>query len=69
MIYVELGDGSALECLYAALCKATKPQWHRCLLIIKLSAPENISVPKLIRMFKLSDSSVQDYIHKYNTST
>ena len=68
MIYAELRDGSALECLDAALCEATKPQWYRRLLIIKLSATEGLSVPKLARMFNLSDDSVRSYIHKYNTS-
>ena len=68
MIYAELRDGSALERLDAALCEATKPQWYRRLLIIKLSATEGLSVPKLARMFNLSDDSVRSYIHKYNTS-
>ena len=68
MIYAELRDGSALERLDAALCEATKLQWYRRLLIIKLSATEHMSVPKLARMFNLSDASVRSYIHKYNTS-
>ena len=68
MIYAKLRDGSALERLDAALCEATKLQWYRRLLIIKLSATERTSVPKLARMFNLSDASVRSYIHKYNTS-
>ena len=68
MIYAELRDESALERLDAALCEATKPQWYRRLLIIKLSATEGLSVPKLARTFNLSDDSVRSYIHKYNTS-
>jgi hypothetical protein len=68
MIYAKLRDGSALERLDAALCEATKLQWYRRLLIIKLSATERMSVPKLARMFNLSDASVRSYIHKYNTS-
>ena len=68
MIYADLSDASALECLDAALSKATKPQWYRRLLIIKLSATEGLSVPQLARMFNLSDGSVRSYIHKYNTS-
>ena len=68
MIYAELRDASALECLDVALCKATKPQWYRRLLIIKLSGVERMPVSKLARMFNLCDSSVRGYIHKYNTS-
>ena len=68
MIYAELRDASALERLDVALCKATKPQWYRRLLIIKLSGVERMPVSKLARMFNLCDSSVRGYIHKYNTS-
>lgn len=68
MIYAEFRDESALDHLDAALCEATKLQWYRRLLIIKLSATEHMSVPKLARMFNLSDASVRSYIHKYNTS-
>ena len=68
MIYAEIGDASALDGLDAALCEATKPQWYRRLLIIKLSATEGMSVSKLAKMFNLSDASVRSYIHKYNTS-
>ena len=68
MIYAELGDASALERLNIALSEAKKPQWYRRLMIIKLSATEGLSVPKLARMFNLSDDSVRSYIHKYNTS-
>ena len=66
MIYAEIGDASALDRLDAALSEATKPQWYRRLLIIKLSATEGMSVSKLAKMFK--DASVRSYIHKYNTS-
>ena len=68
MIYAKVGDVSALEGLDVAISKATKPQWYRRLLIIKLSATEGLSVPKLAKMFNLSDDSVRSYIHKYNTS-
>ena len=68
MIYAELGDASELECLDVAISKAKKPQWYRRLLIIKLSVTEHLSVPKLAKMFNLSDDSVRSYIHKYNTS-
>ena len=68
MIYAEMSDASALRELDAALCEATKPQWYRRLLIIKLSATEQMSVQKLAKMFNLSDDSVRSYIHKYNTS-
>lgn len=68
MIYAELRDASAIECLDAALSEAKKPQWYRRLMIIKLSATERLSVPKLAEMFNLSDDSVRSYIHKYNTS-
>ena len=67
MIYAEISDASALQELDAALCEATKPQWYRRLLIIKLSATENMSVRKLAKMFTLCDDSVRSYIHKYNT--
>ena len=68
MIYAEISDASALQELDAALREATKPQWYRRLLIIKLSATENLSVQKLAKMFTLSDDSIHSYIHKYNTS-
>ena len=68
MIYAEISDASALQELDAALCEATKRQWYRRLLIIKLSATEHLSVPKLAKMFNLSDDSIRSYIHKYNTS-
>ena len=68
MIYAELHEASALDRLDVALCEATKPQWYRRLLIIKLSGIERMSVSKLARMFNLSNSSVRSYIHKYNTS-
>ena len=68
MIYAEVGDASALERLDVALSEAKKPQWYRRLMIIKLSATEGFSVPKLAKMFNLSDGSVRSYIHKYNTS-
>lgn len=68
MIYAEISDASALQELDAALREATKPQWYRRLLIIKLSATENLSVQKLAKMFTLSDDSIRSYIHKYNTS-
>ena len=65
MIYAKVGDVSALEGLDVAISKATKPQWYRRLLIIKLSTIEGLSVPKLAKMFNLSDDSVRSYIHKY----
>jgi len=68
MIYAEISDAPALQKLDAALSEATKPQWYRRLLIIKLSATERMSVQKLAKMFTLSDDSVRSYIHKYNTS-
>lgn len=68
MIYAKLDDASALQRLDAALCEATKPKWYQRLLIIKLSATEHMSVPKLAKMFNLCDDSVRSYIHKYNTS-
>ena len=68
MIYADLGDSNALERLNTALSKAKKPQWYRRLMIIKLSGTEGLSVPKLAKMFNLSDDSVRSYIHKYNTS-
>ena len=68
MIYAELSDASALQRLDAALSEATKPQWYRRLLIIKLSGLEGMPVSKLAEMFNLSDESVRSYIHKYNTS-
>ena len=68
MIYAKLTDASAVERLDAAIRQATKPQWYRRLLIIKLSATEHMSVPKLAKMFNISDDSVRSYIHKYNTS-
>ena len=67
MIYVELRDDAALERLESALSEAKKPQWYRRLMIIKLSATEGLSVPKLAKMFNVSDDSVRSYIHKYNT--
>lgn len=68
MIYAKLDDASALEALDTELCEATKPQWYRRLLIIKLSATEHMSVQQLAKMFNLSDDSIRSYIHKYNTS-
>ena len=68
MIYAKVCDASALERLESALCEATHLKWYRRLLIIKLSATEGLSVPKLAKMFNLSDDSVRSYIHKYNTS-
>ena len=68
MIYADLGDSSALERLNTALSEAKKPQWYRRLMIIKLSGTEGLSVPKLAKMFNLSDDSVRSYIHKYNAS-
>ena len=68
MIYAKVCDASALECLDAALCEATHLKWYRRLLIIKLSATERLSAPKLAKMFNISDDSVRSYIHKYNTS-
>lgn len=68
MIYAKIDDASALQHLDTALRQATKPKWYRRLLIIKLSATEHLSVPKLAKMFSLSDDSVRSYIHKYNTS-
>ena len=68
MIYAELRDASAIERLDAAIRQARKPQWYRRLLIIKLSATEQMSVPHLAKMFNLSDNSVRSYIHKYNAS-
>ena len=68
MIYANIADASALQCLDAALSEATTPKSYRRLLIIKLSATEHLSVPKLAKMFNLSDDSVRSYIHKYNTS-
>ena len=71
MIYAKVCDASALECLDAALSEATHLKWYRRLLIIKLSATEGLSAPKiwkLAKMFHLSDDSVRSYIHKYNTS-
>lgn len=68
MIYAEISDAPALQKLDAALSEATKPQWYRRLLIIKLSATERMSVQKLAKMFTLCDDSVRSYIHKYNTS-
>ena len=68
MIYANLPDASALESLDAALCEATQLKGYRRLLIIKLSATEHLSVPKLAKMFNLCDASVRSYIHKYNTS-
>ena len=68
MIYAEVNDASDLERLDSALSEAKKPQWYRRLMIIKLSATERISVPKLANLFNLSDGSVRSYIHKYNTS-
>ena len=68
MIYAELRDDTALEDLERALSEAKKPQWYRRLIIIKLSATQRLSVPKLAEMFNLSDDSVRSYIHKYNTS-
>ena len=66
MIYAKVCDASALECLEAALCEATHLKWYRRLLIIKLSATEGFSAPKLAKMFNLSNDSVRSYIHKYN---
>ena len=68
MIYAKVCDASALERLDAALCQATSLKWYRRLLIIKLSATERLSAPKLAKMLNLSDDSVRSYIHKYNTS-
>ena len=68
MIYAELRDAAALERLENALSEAKKLPWYRRLMIIKLSATEHLSVPKLAKMFNLSDGSVRSYIHKYNTS-
>ncbi len=68
MIYAELNDVLALERLDVALSEATHPKWYRRLLIIKLSGVERMPVSKLAKMFNLSDGSVRDYIHKYNTS-
>ena len=68
MIYADLSDSCALERLDTALSEAKKPQWYRRLMIIKLSGTEGLSVPKLAKMFNLSDDSVRRYIHKYNTS-
>ena len=68
MIYAKVCDASALERLDAALCQATSLKWYRRLLIIKLSATERLSAPKLAKMLNLCDDSVRSYIHKYNTS-
>ena len=68
MIYAELVDASALQRLDAAVSEATKPQWYRRLLIIKLSGVERMPVSKLAKMFNLSEDSVRSYIHKYNAS-
>ena len=68
MIYAELSDSCALKRLDTALSEAKKPKWYRRLMIIKLSGTEGLSVPKLAKMFNLSDDSVRSYIHKYNTS-
>ena len=65
MIYAKVCDASALERLDAALCQATSLKWYRRLLIIKLSATERLSAPKLAKML---NDSVRSYIHKYNTS-
>ena len=69
MIYAELNDALALERLDVALSEATQPKWYRRLLIIKLSGVARVPVSKLAKMFNLSDRSVRDYIHKYNTSS
>ena len=65
MIYAKVCDASALERLDAALCQATSLKWYRRLLIIKLSATERLSAPKLAKMLNLCDDSVRSYIHKY----
>ena len=49
MIYAKVSDASDLERLNSALSEAKKPQWHRRLMIIKLSATERMSVPKLVQ--------------------
>ncbi len=68
MIYANIVDAPALQRLDDELRQATKTQWYRRLLIIRLSATEHMSVPKLAKMFNLSNDSVRSYIHKYNTS-
>ena len=64
MIYANIADALALQCLDAALSEATTAKSYRRLLIIKLSATEHLSVPKLAKMFNLSDDSVRSYIHR-----
>ena len=66
MIYQNSAMSRHLIILMLALFEATKLQWYRRLLIIKLSATEHMSMPKLARMFNLSDASVRSYIHEYN---
>lgn len=56
MIYADLDDSSALERLNTALSEAKKPQWYRRLMIIKLSGTEGLWVPKLAKMFNLSEN-------------
>jgi len=67
MIYAQITDKNEIERIDEEISKAQKKNFYRRLVIIKLSATQQISVPQLSKMFNLSKATVRHYIHTYNT--
>ena len=66
MIHAKISDPTEIQRIDEQLSKAEKKNWYRRLMIIKLSATQQLNVPELGRMFSLSAATVRKYIHTYN---
>ena len=64
MIHAKIGDPTEIQRIDEQLSKAEKKNWYRRLMIIKLSATQQLNVPELGRMFSLSAATVSQ-IYSY----
>ena len=59
MIYAQIGNQTEIQRIDDELSKAEKKNWYRRLMIIKLSATNQLSVPELAQMFNLCQATIR----------